>query len=51
MSAPVVGKSGVLGVIQVCRKGATPHDAGRDFTPADLRNLTNIAQSLVKCFE
>jgi len=51
MSAPVIGRDGVLGVIQVCRKGATPADAGRDFTPAELRSLATIAEGLAKCFQ
>ena len=51
MSAPVIGPSGSLGVIQVSRKGTTGPSAGADFTPADLQKLVACASSLVKCFK
>jgi transcriptional regulator with GAF, ATPase, and Fis domain len=51
MSAPVVGANGVLGVIQVSRKGKSAPEAGADFTPTDLQKLVQIANSLVKCFK
>ena len=51
MTAPVMGLSDVVGVIQVSRKGATPQAAGRDFTPADLQKLISMTQLLVKCFK
>lgn len=51
MSAPVAGPSGVLGVIQVSRKGTSPQAAGADFTPADLQKLVTFANLLVKCFK
>ena len=51
MSAPVVGASGTLGVIQVSRKGASASEAGADFTSADLQQLVACAGSLAKCFK
>lgn len=45
MSAPVFGSNGdVVGVLQVSRKGDTPHQAGADFTQADIEKLTHAAQ-------
>ncbi len=43
MSVPVVTGDAVQGVIQVTRKGATPEEAGADFTPGDLAALEWIA--------
>ncbi len=51
MSAPVVGPSGVVGVIQITRKGNTAPASGPDFSPADLQKLVAIAGALVKCFK
>jgi hypothetical protein len=51
MSAPVVGQAGVVGVIQVCRKGLSAPAAGADFTPADLQKLATVASSIAKCFK
>src|SRR5205085_9864214 len=51
MSAPVVGPSGVLGVIQVSRKGPSAPAAGADFTAADLQKLVGAAAALAKCFK
>ncbi len=50
MSVPVVSMGKVLGVIQVCRKGATAPAAGLDFSPADLQKLVSIASALARCF-
>jgi hypothetical protein len=50
MSVPVISVSKVLGVIQVCRKGATAPASGLDFSPADLQKLVSIATSLARCF-
>ena len=50
VSVPVVGPAGVLGVIEVCRKGISPPAAGPDFTPTDMQKLAMIAGSLLKCF-
>src|SRR5438445_11445695 len=47
---PVVGPAGVLGVIEVCRKGISAPASGPDFTPADMQKLVMIAGSLLKCF-
>lgn len=51
MSVPVIGPAGVVGVIEVSRKGRTAPDAGADFAPADLQKLVAIAASLAKCFK
>lgn len=51
MSVPVVGPAGVLGVLQVCRKGTSAPAAGPDFSQPDLQKLVMIAASLVKCFK
>jgi GAF domain-containing protein len=50
MSAPVIRENQVVGVIQVCHKGASPEAAGPDFTAADLQHLVMAASALVKCF-
>ncbi len=47
ISAPIVSEGGgVLGVIQVCRKGMTPAIAGPDFTEADLDLLCRSARRI-----
>jgi transcriptional regulator with GAF, ATPase, and Fis domain len=51
MTVPVVSPAGVLGVVQVCRKGKSAPEAGADFAPADLQRLVAIATALVKCFK
>lgn len=51
MSVPVVTPAGVVGVIQVSRKGTSAPAAGPDFTPADLQKLVTIATSLGKVFK
>ncbi len=51
MSVPVMGPAGVVGVLEVSRKGKTAPDAGADFTPPDLQRLVTIAASLAKCFK
>lgn len=51
ISAPVMGPAGVLGVIQVSRKGTSAPTAGMDFTPADLQKLVAIAGAVAKCFK
>jgi hypothetical protein len=51
MTVPVVAANGVLGVIQVCRKGRSAPDAGADFGPADLQRLVAVATALAKCFK
>jgi transcriptional regulator with GAF, ATPase, and Fis domain len=51
MTVPVVSAAGVLGVIQVCRKGKSAPESGADFGPPDLQRLVQIATSLVKCFK
>lgn len=51
MSAPIIGAAGVVGVIEVSRKGKSAPEAGLDFTPADLKKLVAIASTLSKCFK
>ena len=51
MSAPVVGPSSVLGVIQISRKGASAPVAGADFSAPDLQKLVAVAAALAKCFK
>ncbi len=50
MSCPVVGAAGVVGVIQVSRKGPSKRSAGPDFSPSDLQQLSAAAAALAKCF-
>lgn len=51
MSVPAISVGEVVGVIQICRKGATAPAAGPDFIPAELQKLVAIAASLAKCFK
>ncbi len=51
MSVPVVSATGVVGVIQVSRKGTSAPASGPDFSPADLQKLVSIAATLAKCFK
>lgn len=49
MTTPVVDQDlHVLGVLQICRKGISPDDAGPDFTLDDLQNLEMAAHTLSK---
>jgi hypothetical protein len=51
MSVPVVSATGVVGVIQISRKGTSPHAAGADFQTSDLQRLVAAANALAKCFK
>jgi hypothetical protein len=51
MSAPVLGAEGVLGVVEVCRKGTSGPSAGTDFSPMDLQKLVAACGALGKCFK
>lgn len=51
MSVPVMGTTGVVGVIQISRKGESAPASGADFTQTDLQKLVAIATSLAKCFK
>jgi hypothetical protein len=51
MSAPVLGTEGVLGVVEVCRKGTSGPSAGADFSPMDLQKLVAVCGALAKCFK
>ena len=51
MTVPVVSLNGVLGVVQISRKGKSAPEAGADFTPADLQRLVAITTALAKCFK
>ena len=47
MSAPILNeRNETLGVVQVCRKGATPGAAGPDFTAEDLETLERSARRI-----
>lgn len=46
MSVPIVSDGVVTGVIQVVRKGASPVEAGDDFTQQNLADLERIATVL-----
>ena len=51
ISVPIIGQAGVVGVIEVSRKGKSAPEAGPDFSPADLQKLVTIASSLAGCFK
>ena len=51
MSVPVTGPAGVLGVLQISRKGESAPAAGPDFSPMDMQKLVAISAALVKCFK
>lgn len=51
MSVPVMSAAGVVGVIQISRKGDSAPAAGADFTQTDLQKLVAIATSIAKCFK
>jgi transcriptional regulator with GAF, ATPase, and Fis domain len=51
MTVPVVGTAGVVGVIQISRKGTSAPTAGNDFSQMDLQKLVQIASALAKCFK
>lgn len=51
MSVPILSVTGVVGVIQISRKGTSAPAAGPDFTQTDLQKLVAIATSLAKCFK
>ena len=47
MTTPVIdAQQNVLGVVQICRKGISPEDAGPDFTLTDLQDLEAAARVL-----
>jgi len=48
ISAPILLDGKVIGVIQVSRKGATPHGAGPDFTAGDLGTILALCKPLGK---
>lgn len=49
MSAPILDDNKkVAGVVQISRKGQTPHDAGPDFTQKDLAKLTALTPDLAR---
>src|SRR5205814_10487324 len=45
MSVPLAGPDGIIGVLQISRKGATPGKAGADFNFSDLQKLLPKASS------
>jgi hypothetical protein len=50
MTVPVISATKPVGVIQICRKGASATQAGPDFSAADLQSLVTQAGTLAKCF-
>lgn len=48
ISVPIPGPKGPLGVLQVCRKGATAKSAGSDFSFLELQKLMSKASVLAK---
>lgn len=50
MSVAVIVGGRAVGVVQVCRKGATLTAAGPDFVSSDLQKLVSLAGVLAKCF-
>ena len=46
MSAPILDGKKVVGVVQICRKGQSASDSGRDFTTKDLQTLTSLSSTL-----
>jgi len=46
MSVPILHDNRVIGVVQVCRKGISPIDAGPDFTTTDLTELKGLSSLL-----
>lgn len=49
MSAPVMLGDRVVGVVQISRKAGEMSDAGPDFTPAQLRELSVLCDALAPC--
>ena len=48
ISAPILLDGKVIGVIQVSRKGATPANAGLDFTADDLGKILAFCKPLAR---
>ena len=48
LSAPILRDNRVIGVVQLCRKGVSPMDAGPDFAAGDLATLTNLGDLLAR---
>jgi hypothetical protein len=48
ISAPILRGNSVIGVAQICRKGASLTDAGPDFTSRDLSELQGLNKALVR---
>jgi hypothetical protein len=46
ISAPILRGKAVVGVTQICRKGASPTDAGPDFTSRDISELQKLNHAL-----
>lgn len=48
LSAPIVRDNRAIGVVQLCRKGISPLDAGPDFTSKDLAELKPLTDLLAR---
>jgi len=48
MSAPILRENRVIGVVQLCRKGISPMDAGPDFNAQDLADVQALNDLLAR---
>lgn len=48
ISSPLIGEGGVYGLVQVCRKGSSPEEAGADFGKQDQQALEKAITVLTK---
>jgi len=48
VSAPILSENRAIGVVQLCRKGRSPIDAGQDFFASDLAELKELTNLLVR---
>ena len=48
VSAPILRDNRAIGVVQLCRKGISPTDAGPDFTASDLADLRMLGDTLAR---
>ncbi|MGC2231681.1 MAG: hypothetical protein WBA09_09255, partial [Candidatus Acidiferrum sp.] len=51
ISAPILSGEKVVGIIQVSRKGASPREAGPDFTADDLGKVLALCKPLGKLLQ
>jgi len=46
VTAPLLVRGQAIGVAQISRKGETPHDAGPDFSAADLKHAQELLEAI-----